>query len=63
MRQKMMMMLGLMMMAVSMNAQSINGNLVDGKNQPLAYANIVLQQMDSTFVSGQTSNENGHFRF
>ena len=63
MRQKMMMMLGLMMMAVSMNAQSINGNLVDGKNQPLAYANIVLQQMDSTFVSGQTSNEKGHFRF
>ena len=57
------MMLCLIAMAVSMNAQSINGKLVDEKNQPLAYANVVLQQADSTFIDGKTSDEKGDFRF
>ena len=57
------MMLCLIGMAASMNAQSISGKLVDEKNEPLAYANIVLQQADSTFVNGQTSDEKGGFRF
>ena len=61
MKRHMMMMLCLIGMAVSMNAQSINGKLVDEKNQPLAYANVVLLQADSTFVSGTISDEMGSF--
>ena len=48
---------------VSMQAQSISGKLVDEKNEPLAYANVVLLSMpDSTFVSGTISDEMGAFR-
>ena len=36
------MMLCLIGMAASMNAQTITGKLVDEKNEPLAYANVVL---------------------
>ena len=63
MKRQLMMMLCLIAMAVSMNAQSINGKLVDEKNQPLAYANVVLLQADSTFIDGKTSDEKGDFRF
>ena len=55
-------MLCLIGMAVSLQAQTISGKLVDEKNQPLAYANIVLLQADSTFVSGTISDEMGVFR-
>ena len=55
-------MLCLIGMAVSLQAQAISGKLVDEKNAPLAYANIVLLQADSTFVSGTISNVMGDFR-
>ena len=54
--------LSLIVMAVSMNAQTLSGKLVDEKNAPLAYANVVLLQADSTFVSGTISDEMGDFR-
>ena len=41
------MMLCLIGMAVSMQAQTLSGKLVDEKNEPLAYANVVLLQADS----------------
>ena len=47
---------------LEIQAQTLIGKLVDEKNAPLAYANVVLQQVDSTFVSGQTSDEKGDFR-
>ena len=50
------------MMAACVKAQNINGKLVDEQNQSLVYANVVLQQMDSTFVKGETSDEKGSFR-
>ena len=63
MKKRISWMLCLIGMAVSMNAQSINGKLVDEKNEPLAYANVVLLSMpDSTFVSGTISDEMGAFR-
>ena len=62
MKKHLTMMLCLIGMAASMNAQNISGKLVDEKNEPLAYANIVLQQADSTFVKGETSDEKGGFR-
>ena len=49
-------------MAVSMQAQTLSGKLVDEKNAPLAYANVVLLQADSTFVSGTITDEMGDFR-
>ena len=52
----------LLIMAVAAQAQSISGKLVDEQQQALAYANIVIQQQDSTFVSGTTSDEKGSFR-
>ena len=61
MKNLIMTMLSLTVMAVSMQAQTLSGKLVDEKNEPLAYANVVLQQVDSTFVSGQTSDEKGDF--
>ena len=51
-----------LMMAACVKAQNINGKLVDEQNQPLVYANVVLQQTDSTFVKGETSDEKGSFR-
>ena len=62
MRQRIILMLCLIGMAVSLQAQTISGKLVDEKNQPLAYANVVLQQADSTFIDGKTSDEKGDFR-
>ena len=55
-------MLCLIVMAVSMQAQTLSGKLVDEKNAPLAYANVVLLQADSTFVSGTITDEMGDFR-
>ena len=63
MKRHLVMMLCLIAMAASVKAQSISGKLVDEKNEPLAYANVVLLSMpDSTFVSGTISDEMGGFR-
>ena len=57
------MMLCLIMTAASIEAQPLSGKLVNEKNEPLAYANVVLLSMpDSTFVSGTISDEMGGFR-
>ena len=52
-----------LMIAACAKAQSISGRLVDERHKPLPYANVVLQQTDSTFVKGETSDEKGSFRF
>ena len=62
MKNMIIMMLCLIGMAVSMQAQTLNGKLVDEKNVPLAYANVVLLQADSTFVNGTITDEMGDFR-
>ena len=63
MKKRISWMLCLIVMAASMNAQTITGKLVDEKNEPLAYANVVLLSMpDSTFVCGTISDEMGGFR-
>ena len=63
MKRQLLMMLYLIGMAASVQAQNISGKLVDEQEQPLAYANIVLLQADSTFITGQTSDEKGGFHF
>lgn len=50
------------MCIISTKAQTIHGKLVDKDQQAIAYAGIVLQQTDSTFVDGTTSNNEGTFR-
>ena len=62
MKNWMITMLCLIGMAVSMQAQTLCGKLVDEKNAPLAYANVVLLQADSTFVNGTITDEMGDFR-
>lgn len=45
-----------------LSAQTLSGKLVDEKNEPLPYANVVLLSLpDSTFVAGTISGEDGTF--
>ena len=45
-----------------MMAQDIKGKIVDEKDQPLAFANVVLlNRQDSAFVKGVVSGEDGQF--
>ena len=48
---------------LAMQAQTLTGKLIDEKNHPLPYANIVLLSLpDSAFVTGCVSAEDGTFR-
>ena len=48
--------------ALATQAQTLTGKLIDEKNQPLPYANIVLLSLpDSAFVTGSVSAEDGTF--
>jgi hypothetical protein len=51
----------LAMSAKALNAQQVSGRLLDSNNQPVSYANVVLQQSDSTFVNGCTTDAKGLF--
>lgn len=43
---------------------SVSGRVVDAKNSPISYANIILlSKQDSTVVSGASSEDNGSFKF
>lgn len=45
-----------------LSAQTISGKLVDEKNEPMPYANVVLLSLpDSAFVSGTISGDDGTF--
>lgn len=49
---------------LSMHAQQptgISGKISDSKGEPVSYANVILQRIDSTFVTGCTSDEKGRF--
>ena len=49
-------------LSIGLSAQTVSGKLVDEKNQPLSYANVVLLSLpDSAFVSGTISGEDGFF--
>ena len=61
MKSKVIVWLMLLMTCFSAQAQTISGKLVDEQNEPLAYANVVLQKTDSTFVKGEISDEKGGF--
>lgn len=46
--------------AVSM-AQSIKGTVVDETNNPLPFANVLLQDQEESFISGTTTDNEGNF--
>ena len=55
----------LMLFSVGIHSQQIQikGEIRDaGDNQPVEFANIVLQTLDSAFIAGTNSNEKGAFR-
>lgn len=54
--------LGAFTMFVSLHSQTITGKVVNDKNQPVIFANIILMDTDSLFLAGEVSDDNGQFR-
>ena len=49
------------MIAIPFKAQTLRGKVLDDKNTPLTYANVVLQTADSIYVAGTTTDMEGRF--
>ena len=47
--------------SLSVSAQSIKGKVIDENDEPLAYANVMLQKADSTYISGAMTDTLGIF--
>ena len=54
--------MGMMTLIVSSQAQNLTGKVVDEKNIPLAYANVILQTADSIYLAGTTTDVTGNFK-
>ena len=46
---------------INASAQSIKGRVIDENDEPLAYANVMLQKADSTYISGAMTDTLGIF--
>lgn len=53
--------MALFALIVSVHAQNLTGKVVDEKNLPLPYANVVLQTADSVFLTGVMTDSEGKF--
>ena len=53
--------MALFALIVSVHAQNLTGKVIDEKNEPLAYANVILQTEDSVFLAGTTTDLEGKF--
>ena len=53
--------LGIMALTVTTQAQNLTGKVLDEKNTPLAYANVILQTADSVYLAGTTTDVDGKF--
>ena len=53
--------LGIMALIVTTQAQNLTGKVLDEKNTPLAYANVILQTADSVYLAGTTTDIEGKF--
>ena len=51
----------LAVLPLNASAQSLKGKVVDENNEPLAYANVMLQKADSTYLSGTMTDTLGMF--
>ncbi|MBR5834591.1 MAG: outer membrane beta-barrel protein [Bacteroidales bacterium] len=47
--------------SISLSAQNITGKVVDEYDSPLAYANVILQRSDSTYIEGAVADTSGRF--
>ena len=47
--------------SISLYAQNITGKVVDEYDSPLAYANVILQRSDSTYIDGAVADTSGRF--
>ena len=47
--------------SLSVSAQSIKGKVIDENDEPLAYANVMLQKADSSYISGTMTDTLGVF--
>lgn len=47
--------------ALSLNAQNITGKVIDEYDAPLAYANVILQKADYTYIAGTITDTTGCF--
>ena len=47
--------------ALSIDAQTITGKVTDEHDVPLAYANIILQKADNTYIDGTITDTTGRF--
>lgn len=52
----------LFLASFSLQAQSLRGKIVDMQQQPVGFANVLLLDADSTFLTGNVSDENGTFQ-
>jgi hypothetical protein len=50
-----------MALTVTTQAQNLTGKVLDEKNMPLAYANVILQTADSVYLAGTTTDVEGKF--
>ena len=46
---------------INVSAQSIKGRVIDENDEPLAYANVMLQKADSTYLGGAMTDTLGVF--
>ena len=53
--------LGIMALIVTTQAQNLTGKVLDEKNTPLVYANVILQTADSVYLAGTTTDVEGKF--
>ena len=53
--------MGMIALIASAQAQNLTGKVIDEKNTPLAYANIILQTADSVYLAGITTDMDGKF--
>jgi len=53
--------ISILLNALISQAQNLTGKITDVYEQPVAFANIILMETDSTFITGTISDENGIF--
>ena len=47
--------------SITISAQNITGRVIDESDAPLAYANVILQRSDSTYIEGTVADTAGRF--
>ena len=51
----------LLFTSISAMAQNVTGRVVDENNSPLSFVNVILLKVDSSFIAGTVTDENGVF--